>query len=341
MKKWKYFQCLILMGMLFFLKSNCTIADEIPISAKMDQIDNEYNVKTYRYRTDHNQKNRKWLTDCEYIFFEKMKIPGMPDTLEEDYSKNLIYTRKQCLQGLCITDNYALLTAYSQDKDVNSALIIMDRFSGKHLVTLGLDRFSHVGGITFDGEYVWICNSYDSTLSRIPFETVRKAADSDTDVCLDFSCNLETFSVENVPSCVTYYGGYLWVGTHSLYFNSEMSVYGYDRTKENLEKICNYKIPPKVQGIAFDQTGAILFSTSYGRRNSSMIIKYNSLKALAKDLNEPELEVEMPPCAEGITVVSGYAYVLFESANEKYYRGTDGKGISDAPLDRILVIKSI
>lgn len=72
-----------------------------------------------------------------------------------------------------------------------------------------------------------------------------------------------------------------------------------------------------------------------------MIIKYNSLKALAKDLNDPELEVEMPPCAEGITVVSGYAYVLFESANEKYYRGTDGKGISDAPLDRILVIKSI
>ena len=46
----------------------------------------------------------------------------------------------------------------------------------------------------------------------------------------------------------------------------------------------------------------------------------------------------MPPCSEGVEIDNQKIYVLFESAGKKYLEGTDGKGKSVAPLDRILVI---
>ena len=48
--------------------------------------------------------------------------------------------------------------------------------------------------------------------------------------------------------------------------------------------------------------------------------------------------IEMPPCSEQLWYEEGKLYVLFESASEKYRKGTDGLGKSLCPLDRILVI---
>ena len=52
----------------------------------------------------------------------------------------------------------------------------------------------------------------------------------------------------------------------------------------------------------------------------------------------PEVRVELPPCSEEIDISSDTLYVLFESAGEKYYEGTDGKGTSLSPLDKLLMI---
>ena len=46
----------------------------------------------------------------------------------------------------------------------------------------------------------------------------------------------------------------------------------------------------------------------------------------------------MPPCSEEIDCYNDTLYVMFESAGEKYLEGTDGKGTSLSPIDKILEI---
>lgn len=48
--------------------------------------------------------------------------------------------------------------------------MVFDREDGEYLVTLGMDANSHLGGIAFDGENVWVCNSYDTTVERISYD---------------------------------------------------------------------------------------------------------------------------------------------------------------------------
>ena len=51
-------------------------------------------------------------------------------------------------------------------------------------------------------------------------------------------------------------------------------------------------------------------------------------------------KVEMPPCSEEIELSGEQIYVLFESAGEKYFEGTDGKGTSIAPVDEVMAIST-
>ena len=128
------------------------------------------------------------------------------------------------------------------------------------------------------------------------------------------------------------------MATHSLVFESKMVAYHMNSSTDELEKLSEYKIPSKVQGIAFDESGAVYLSTSYGRKASSYLKKYASVVSLATSPNKPEVQIEMPPCSEEVDIRDENIYVLFESAGEKYYEGTDGLGKSVSPIDRILCI---
>jgi len=63
------------------------------------------------------------------------------------------------------------------------------------------------------------------------------------------------------------------------------------------------------------------------------------LLELAEEPDKPAVSVEMPPCSEEVAFVDGSLMVLFESASEKYFEGTDGKGSSLSPLDTLLEIE--
>ena len=115
-------------------------------------------------------------------------------------------------------------------------------------------------------------------------------------------------------------------------------MYSYRITPDGLKQAGNWRIPEKVQGIAFDEDGKIYISASYGRRKSSYLKVYKSLTHLDKNPGKPMMKVEMPPCSEELELVDGEIYILFESAGEKYLEGTDGKGTSASPVDEILVL---
>ena len=117
-----------------------------------------------------------------------------------------------------------------------------------------------------------------------------------------------------------------------------MKAYFYDKKSDSLKTLSTYKIPAKVQGIAFDEDGAVYLSTSYGRRSSSYIRKYFSVIQMASKTDSPAVSIEMPPGSEEIDINDGKLSVIFESAGEKYFEGTDGKGVSTSPIDKILQI---
>lgn len=317
-----------------------SIAKNMVLFAKWTkEIDNYYNVEMYTYRSGAIEgRNHKELRDCQYDFLDDLVIPGMPSTRERDYLDAMISSDAQCMQGLCFTPDYILMTAYAEEAQSSGSLMVFDRSSGEYLVTLRMREDSHLGGIAFDGDNVWVCHSSAKTLERIPYTTIRSMAKRSDRRCVDISEMTDEYRLKNIPSSITCYGGRIWVATHTKILDSQMRSYSYDEKSNQLSSVNSFRIPSKVQGIAFDADGTVYLSTSYGRNNSSYLKVYASLLTLTQNPNEPTMNVEMPPCAEQIAIADEHIYVIFESASRKYFEGTDGNGRARAPLDKVLEV---
>ena len=301
-------------------------------------IDDDYSIQMYAYQnTTASKRSEKKLKNCSYGFMNEVAIPGMPSTRENDMKENRITDTSQCPQGICLTDDYLLVSSYSSKASGNLGCIhVFDRKTGIYLVTLGMRKKSHLGGLTFDGENIWVCHSNNSTLECIPYVFVQRLAADKPQCVIDCSTLFESFQVSNTPSCISYYDGKIWVATHTKMLNSRMAAY--QITRNGLRLVETYRIPDKVQGVTFDDKGKVYLSTSYGRQNSSYIKVYDSIQELDKKPNQPKIKVEMPPCSEEIDIEGDAIYILFESAGEKYFEGTDGKGRSISPIEQILTL---
>ncbi len=319
--------------------NNPAVAGMVLYAKWTKEIDNYDNVEQYAYKLSGSRKNnQKTLKQCDYQFLDYISIPGMPATKESDLKNNYILEASQCMQGLCFTPDYILMTAYAESEVLPGSLMVFERETGEFLVNLKMKENSHLGGIAFDGENIWVCHSENRTLERISYSLICKIAESGARYCVDVSGMSKEYEVKNIPSCITCYGGRIWVATHSLMFGGEMISYRFDEEEKELVSFGQYEIPKRVQGVAFDKDGRIYFSTSYGRKNSSYLKVYNSLLTLAEVPAKPTVEVEMPPCSEEIVFADDSLYILFESASEKYFEGTDGNGKSLSPLDTLLEI---
>lgn len=314
---------------------------DVTVYAKWTKnIDSLRNVQMYSYTTNSMVSgNDMVLKDCTYGFADEVAIPGMPSTREQDYMQNMISTEGQCPQGICITEDFYMITAYcTDDKESLGSLYIFDKDDGTYLVTLGMKKNSHLGGLTFDGRNLWICHSDTRSLERLSYHYIKQIALSKPQMFVDATGMFKEYRVANMPSCITYYNGQLWVATHNTYFKSIMISYKY--LDDKLVEQQRYQIPDKVQGIAFDDTGRVYLSTSFGRDKSSYLKVYDNVNALDDNAKKPSVKVEMPPCSEEISYMDGKLYLLFESASSKYFEGTDGKGNSVCPIDKILTIKT-
>ncbi len=301
------------------------------------RIDGDYNIQMYTYPNSVTNRSNKKLKNCSYEFLNNVKIPGMPSTREEDVKQNRITDSSQCLQGICLTEDYLLISSYSSGQNNTLGCIhIFDKQSGKYLASLGMKERSHLGGLAFDGTNIWVCHSNSSALECIPYQFVKQIAEIQPQSVVDCSALFQEYHVSNVPSCMVYHNGRLWVATHSKLLNSKMAAYKV--TKNGLRQTDSYRIPGKVQGIAFDEENRVYISASYGRKKSSYLRVYDSVARLNENPNHPMVKIEMPPCSEEIAMADNKLYVLFESASEKYFEGTDGKGTSISPIDEVLVI---
>lgn len=284
-------------------------------------INNYSNVDNYKYGQKAESNNSIFLNEVPYHFMD-----------------NITFDYNEYLQGICFTNQYMLVSAYKESDDDLGAIKVYSLDSKIHLVTLAMDGESHLGGITFDGENIWVCNSSKNGIERLPESTLDQIVANHFNEVVDVRNLVELYEVQNTPSCITYCNNRLWVATHNKDTTSTMIAYHYTDTFDRLLKLSSHYIPSKVQGLVFDEDNRLYLSMSYGRKNSSYLVRYDSLAELDRNIYAYDLKIEMPPCSEGIAISEDELYILFESAGEKYLEGTDGNGRSRSPLDRILVI---
>lgn len=291
-------------------------------------IDNLANVENYNYKGNYDKEKAVPLKACDYSFWETVLLPGTGQLSGEiaDF----------CVQGLAFTPDYLLLTAYALNAQENGGLYVYDRKTGAFLGKIPMRRGSHLGGIAYGGKNVWVCHSGERVLSRISYKALCGAVRQRTFSVEGFE---EDYPLDDEPSCLTEENGRLFAATFRDKVESRMTAYRYDENRDRLVAENVYQIPPKVQGVAFDAAGNVWFSTSYGRKNSSFLLKYKALAAVGEEGVQSEAVVELPPCSEELAAQNGKLYIVFESACRKYKEGTDGRGKSRSPLDKILLLE--
>lgn len=100
-------------------------------------------------------------------------------------------------------------------------------------------------------------------------------------------------------------------------------------------------IPTYVQGVTFTKEGEPVFSCSNGRNKTKKVF-LSELWICKSDENNslsPQYIVKLPPMVEEVEMVNGEVYMIFESAAMTYLEGTDEKGISTSPIDKIVTMK--
>lgn len=305
------------------------------------KISNSMNIQMYSYVSGSlTRAPEKKLSNMNYRILENIDIPGMPYTRFADYGSGRTYSLDQCPQGLCISDDFIMVSTYSTgSRRTSGCLHIFDVKTGEYLVTLSMREGSHLGGIAFDGENIWICHSNYRTIQRLDYAFVKEIAAHKPKKIIDISGiteHCEEYRVSNSPSCITYYNGKLWIATHTRFFKSVMRSYRFE--DDALVECEEFAIPDKVQGVAFDGDGHVYLSASFGRGKSSYIKFYDSAYALSKDPEKPAECVEMPPCSEEVEILDDELIVLFESGAQKYHEGTDGNGKSLSPIDHLVAV---
>lgn len=243
-------------------------------------------------------------------------IPGLITTNVGGFSSSTM-----CPQGITFAKGYLLISAYDLSDEENSVVYVLNKKSKELLTTLVLPTDAHVGGICFDGKYIWLTTG--SKVSCFPFSDVTAAVKSKE----PFS-NISFLSVCKVgiaTSYITYYNDKLWVGSYDELKTTYMYSYSIDDfdTMVELTKEDTIKMPTRVQGIAFTENGYLILSRScqlykglrgYMRRLDVYQPDFFDEDAVTKSLGSCLTHVYTPSMNEGIAIDGSNLFVIFESA---------------------------
>lgn len=339
-KKLYLFTVILILGLLLVLKVNDDMPEDKKLSSgysyfeeKTKNMDNYANLSNYTYHLKKSKEREKTLTDKKIDFLKNVDIFAQVDTKESREENN------EFPQGLCFTEEYICISSYSKNRENIGKIKIFDRTNGKLMLTLGMDEGSHLGGLAYDGDYLWVCNSLKMSIEKISYEFIQEMIDNHKGKMIDARNLVDRYRVKNIPSAITYYDNKLWVISHSIWTKGIIVSYDYNEKKNSLSSLEFFWSASKAQGVAFTDDGQVYLSTSYGRTKSSYIKRYRSISAMNNDVDNYLECIELPPCSEGIVYKDKKIYVLFESAARMFLEGTDGKGKSLCPLDRILIIE--
>ena len=312
-------------------------------------------------------QNYSWLADhydLEQVTADSYVIPGLKSSVTlEDWNDNTAgpsNCTSMTPQGVAVTQDYVLVSAYCHTGKHHSVIQVMDRDTHAFVKTVVLFDMSHVGSVTYDSDhdFIWVCCHDDQT----GYAYVRGFSLADLEA-YDFSSGLPIVFTKNYPiksqkraSFMTYADHALYIGYFSTDMSGEFTVQRFDMTaqgdlllypnvdKANADEPDSTAMPTMkelinggMQGYARnDHTTVIL--RSYGSANPSKILLFDQQQddIGMKDLTNSNARQTgiLPPMAEEAALEEDDLYIWFESAAYAYRaRKTDH-------IDRILVLKA-
>lgn len=271
-------------------------------------------------------------------------VPGLEgvQTLEtanaDKNTDNLINSDYMTPQGVTVTPDYIVTSAYDHLQKGASILTVTDRKTGKFVKNVILQGRPHVGGITYDPEndVIWVCGRAENKAALIAI-SLKDIKDYDFDKsqkAISYTHVAELPSISRA-SAVAYRDGDLWVGFFNPLGDStiqrckisdvmnDTAQFKKDVAANNnafdgvLTSWKSQKTIGQIQGITFYKNRVYL-SQSYGPEDSRLYVyKINDTqKRFTKD--QAEAVVTMPSHLEQISVDGNRMYAIFESSARAY-----------------------
>ena len=316
----------------------------------------------YRYDKSLFEKSVSKFPALAPLSSETFGIPGLDHTAVDE-------GLCECMtpQGICVAGPYVLITAYCNinkyldelqkhaDKGSNpekleaakehvqhkSVIYVVDKTTREHIATVALPDCNHVGGITYDGTYVWVAKDTDQKMSAILFSELQRVIQYE----LRTIRYISTVKVRCNAIFTITYKDRIWVG--NSYSKKEGTMVCF-RVKNvlglpRLIREGEIEMPVLAQGAMLTDVGdstVLAISVSGGRVNPSKVYRYEvdlskcrkgSVLKLSdcKDLGA----LELPPMMEEITMdpETDAVYTQFESASSPYsaVEGNPCKSIVD------------
>lgn len=316
----------------------------------------------FRYDGDFRKSLEKFPALGRISSAATFGIPGLARTKGDDGICDCMTP-----QGICVAGPYVLITSYCninkyrdelerhaekggnpalleearQHKQHKTVIYVVDKETLEHIATVSLPDYTHAGGISFDGTFVWVAKDNDRKMSAVLFSELERV------IHYGFGSvrYITTVNVKCQASFSITYRDMMWVGNT---FSKTMGTLVGFRVRNvlgipRLTRVGEIEMPVLAQGAMLADVGdktLLAISVSGGRVNPSVVHRYEvdfskfeAGKVLkledCKDLGP----LELPPMMEEITIdpETRNVYTQFESASSPYaaVEGNPCKAIVD------------
>ncbi len=236
-------------------------------------------------------------------------------------------------QGMCVTEDYLVVSAYCHALRHNSVLYLIDRADGGLLKTIPLGGQAHVGGMAYDPAHrnVWVSGGTSGAAKAIAYR-LEDLVNYDEESCLPaqpvFNYTLSTMTRNSYMNRA---GEFLIAGIFGRNGKSEISWFvmteegglhsrifeDYDPIHEAVAADYTAATPDEIQGVTQNEE-YLLLSRSYGPFDSELQI-YEYDRGRTDYARKDALKrIRFPQKLEQICEADGQLYCLFESQAYAY-----------------------
>lgn len=241
-------------------------------------------------------------------------------------------------QGLTLTEDYLLISAYCHTHEHHSVIYVVDRRNGAKLKTILLPDLPHAGGLAYDPIHrkLWVSNTLgkNAAVAAITLEAILHYSEKQGPIAYE-----QKVPLKELPraSALTYDNGYLVVALFALKEHGTVVCYPIDADGNLTQKtnVSNHSpnlaplaspfgsmaIPKKIQGVTFYKQ-FMLLSKSWGKQPGQIFIFDIHKTTDFSDISQAIKIIETPPYLEQIYVEGNTLFALFESGAAAYRKKT-------------------
>ncbi len=236
-------------------------------------------------------------------------------------------------QGLAVTEEYVLISAYCHTGKHNSVIYVINKDSHRFVKEIILPGRPHVGGLAYDAEHkmIWYSSNTSGIAQAvsITLDAVKAYDYMEGHRPITINQSISLYGIVR-DSFMTFYEGCLYVGCFNKYTQSSIARYAVDDEGKLVTKFdqglgmdfemavpLDYStISEQAQGMAFYKD-KLLLSHSFGILPSRVVFYEQSDKRLYVNENSAK-SYRFPERMEQIFVEGDNLYILFESGAYAY-----------------------